>query len=52
LVADTKRMVAALGGRAYPSLQIDSEILLGEYHHTSPPLNLSRSLRYLFDAPR
>jgi hypothetical protein len=26
-------------------------VLPGEYHETAPPLNLSRALRYLFDAP-
>jgi hypothetical protein len=51
-VADTKRMVNALRSRAYPSLEIECEVLPGEYHETSPPLNLSRSLRYLFGAPR
>ena len=52
LVADTERMVAALRSRTYPSLEIEYELLPGEYHETSPPLNFSRSLRYLFDAPR
>ncbi len=47
-----ERMVAALRSRGYPSLQIECEVLPGEYHETAPPLNLSRSLRYLFDAPR
>ena len=51
-VADTERMVDALRSRTYPSLDIECEILPGEYHDTSPPLNLSRSLRYLFGAPR
>lgn len=51
-VAGTERMVAALRSRAYPSLEIECEVLPGEYHETAPPLNLSRSLRYLFDAPR
>ncbi len=51
-VADTERMVALLRSRAYPGLDIECEVLPGEYHETSPPLNLSRSLRYLFDAPR
>ena len=50
--ADTERMVAALRGRGYPSLGIACEVLPGEYHETAPPLALSRSLRYLFDAPR
>ena len=51
-VADTERMVTALRNRAYPSLEIEWEVLPGEYHETSPPLNLSRSLRYVFGAPR
>jgi hypothetical protein len=28
-----------------------SDVLPGEYLETAPPLNLSRALRYLFDAP-
>ena len=47
-----ERMVAALRSRGYPSLQIECEVLPGEYHETAPPLNLSRSVRYVFDAPR
>jgi hypothetical protein len=38
-------------GRRYPSLEIDQVVLPGEFHVTVPLLNLSRSLRYLFDAP-
>jgi predicted alpha/beta superfamily hydrolase len=52
LVAYTERMVAVLRGRSYPSLEIECEVQPGEYHPTAPPLNLSRSLRYLFNAPR
>jgi uncharacterized protein len=52
MVADAERMVALLRHRAYPSLELECEVLPGEYHHTAPPVNLSRSLRYLFDAPR
>ncbi len=52
MVAAAERMVATLRGRAYPSLEIEYEVLPGEYHETAPPLTLSRSLRYLFDAPR
>jgi len=51
MVADSERMVGLLRGRAYPSLELDYEVLPGEYHQTAPPLNLSRSLRTLFDAP-
>lgn len=52
MVADTERMARALRGRGYPSLEIECEVLPGEYHETAPPLNLSRALRFLFDAPR
>jgi hypothetical protein len=45
-------MVAALQSRSYPSLEIASSVLPDEFHITVPLLNLSRSLRYLFDAPR
>jgi predicted alpha/beta superfamily hydrolase len=51
-VADVERMVAALRGRAYPGLDIEFAVWPGEYHQTAPPLALSRSLRYLFEAPR
>jgi predicted alpha/beta superfamily hydrolase len=52
MVTNTERMVALLRARAYPSLEIACEALPGEFHPTAPPLNLSRSLRYLFDGPR
>jgi predicted alpha/beta superfamily hydrolase len=52
MVAAAERMVTTLRGRAYPSLEIESEVLPGEYHETASPVTLSRSLRYLFDAPR
>ena len=52
MVADTERMVASLRARNYPSLEIDSVILPGEFHVTVQHVNLSRALRYLFDAPR
>ncbi len=52
MVADTERMVAALRTRQYPNLDIGSVVLPDEFHVTVPHLNLSRSLRYLFDAPR
>jgi hypothetical protein len=45
-------MVTTLRGRAYPSLAIEHQVLPGEYHETAVPMNLSRSLRYLFDSPR
>jgi predicted alpha/beta superfamily hydrolase len=52
MVADTERMVSALRGRRYPSLEIESAVLPGEFHVTVAQLSLSRALRYLFDAPR
>ena len=52
MVADAQRFVASLRMRDFPSLVIDSVVLAGEFHITVPLLNLSRSLRYLFDAPR
>jgi uncharacterized protein len=52
MVADTERMVAALRGRKYPSLELESIVLSDEMHVTVQHSNLSRSLRYLFDAPR
>jgi hypothetical protein len=51
-VEGTERMVGLLRGRGYPSLETECEVLPGEYHPTQLPLSLSRSLRYLFDAPR
>ena len=51
-VGDAERMVVTLRCRAYPSLEIEHEVLPGEYHETAVPTNLSRGLRYLFDAPR
>ena len=52
MVADQERFVAALRGRDYPSLIVESEVLAGEFHMTAAPLNFSRSMRSLFDAPR
>ena len=51
MVADTGRMVAALQSRVFPNLHIDSAIFPGEFHITVQHLNLSRSVRVLFDAP-
>jgi predicted alpha/beta superfamily hydrolase len=50
-VGDTERLVTALRARGYPNLQLEHQVLPGEYHETAVPMNLSRSLRYLFDAP-
>jgi predicted alpha/beta superfamily hydrolase len=52
MVADTERMVSSLRARGYPGLDIASVVLSDEFHITVAPVNLSRSLRYLFDAPR
>ena len=52
LIADTQRMVDQLRGRQYARLSLDFEVFPGEYHHTAPPLALSRALRYLLNAPR
>jgi predicted alpha/beta superfamily hydrolase len=52
IVALTARMVESLRGRVYPSLEIECEVLPGEYHDTALPQHLSRSFRCLFDAPR
>ncbi len=51
MVADTERMASALRGRGYPSLEVESVVLPDEFHATVAHLNLSRSLRFLFDAP-
>jgi uncharacterized protein len=51
MVADTRRMVAALRDRNYPGLQLGDVVLPGEFHITSPHLSLSRALRHLYDAP-
>jgi hypothetical protein len=51
-IADQNRLVAALQSRHYPSLVMESEILTSEFHMTVGQLNLSRSLRCLFNAPR
>ncbi len=52
MVADTQRMATSLRTRQYPNLDIASVVLADEFHITVPHLNLSRSLRYLFDAPQ
>jgi pimeloyl-ACP methyl ester carboxylesterase len=51
MVADMRRMVASLRSRDYPSLDLASAVFPDEFHITVPMLNLTRSLRYLFDAP-
>ena len=52
MVADTERLAASLRTRGYPHLDVASAVLPDEFHITVAHLNLSRSLRYLFDAPR
>jgi len=52
MVTDQARFVSTLRSHNYPSLIIDSEVLPGEFHMTAPPINFSRAMRYLFDAPR
>jgi predicted alpha/beta superfamily hydrolase len=52
MVDDMERMVKRLRGRRYPSLSIASAVFPDEFHVTAPPINLSRALRFLFDAPR
>jgi len=51
MVAATTEMATRLEQRRYPGLELQCQVFPGEYHHTVPPLNLSRALRYLFDAP-
>ena len=52
MVADTERMAASLRARQYPTLDVASVVLPDEFHITVPLVNLSRALRYLYDAPR
>ncbi len=52
MVADQERLVSALRSRDYPSLVMDAEVQPGEFHMTVGGLNFTRSMRYLFDAPR
>ena len=52
MVADTERMVARCARASTRASTIGSVVLPDEFHVTVPHLNLSRSLRYLFDAPR
>lgn len=52
MVDDMQRMVSVLRSRNYPGLQLESAVFSDEFHITIPFLNLTRALRYLFDAPR
>jgi predicted alpha/beta superfamily hydrolase len=51
MVADMQRIVSSLRSREYSSLDLASTVFPDEFHITVPMLNLTRSLRYLFDAP-
>jgi hypothetical protein len=52
MVANQERFVAAWQSRTYSNLVIEFEVLPEEFHTTTVPLQFSRSMRYLFDAPR
>jgi hypothetical protein len=52
LVADAALLVSRLERRKYPSLELGYRTVPDEYHLTVGWLNLSWSLRYLFDGPR
>ena len=51
MVSDLERLVVKIRERNYPSLEIGHAVLASEFHSTAAALNLSRSLRFLFDAP-
>jgi predicted alpha/beta superfamily hydrolase len=51
MVGQAERMIRQLESRGYPGLEIGFEVLPREYHTTVGPLNISRSLRWLFSAP-
>ncbi len=51
MVADARTMVELLSGAGFPGLRIGLEVLNGEHHATAGPGNLSRALRFLYDAP-
>jgi predicted alpha/beta superfamily hydrolase len=52
MVEEMQRLVKRLKDRCYPSLTIASAVFPDEFHVTVPHLNLSRALRFLFEAPR
>jgi len=52
MVEEMGRLVKQLKDRSYPSLTIASAVFPDEFHVTVPHLNLSRALRFLFEAPR
>lgn len=47
MVTDARRMVGALRGRDYPSLQVELEVLEGEDHLSVAPRGFTRGLKYL-----
>ncbi len=51
-VGDLDRMAHALRRRDYPSLELEAEVLAGEYHDTAAPSSASRALRWPYGAPR
>lgn len=52
MVEEMERLAKRLKDRSYPSLTIASAVFPDEFHVTVPHLNLSRALRFLFEAPR
>lgn len=52
MVADAALLASRLERRHYPSLELEHRTFVGEYHVTVGWLNLSWSLRSLFDTPR
>ena len=52
MVDDMSRFVDRLRSRAYPGLELTSEVFADEFHVTVPLLNLGRGLRRVYDAPR
>jgi hypothetical protein len=49
MVDDVRRFVARLQARAGNDLRLQSLVLPDEYHVTSPPVALTRGLRWLFE---
>ncbi|MDQ2754005.1 MAG: alpha/beta hydrolase-fold protein [Actinomycetota bacterium] len=52
MVADMKKMVAALRARQYAALTMSETVFPDEFHVSVAPLSLSRGLRAVFGAPR
>ena len=51
MVEQAQGLAKRLMSRSYPILNIASAVFPDEFHITVPQLNLSRALRFLFDAP-